>query len=134
MGKKWADEIVDWLRVNVPGRTTKEVMELISQQDFGGKYGINFTETAIKGAKSRYHIKSGMPVGTPKGHSSKYPDGMAEYIRGIAEGRSTAELVAAVNKKYGEGTINARQMRAYKKNHRINTGLTGRFEPGHVPA
>lgn len=134
MGKKWADEIVDWLRVNVPGRTTKEVMELISQQDFGGKYGIVFTEAAIKGAKSRYHIKSGTPVGTPKGHSSKYPDGMAEYIRGIAEGRSTAELVAAVNKKYGEGTINARQMRAYKKNHRINTGLTGRFEPGHVPA
>ena len=133
MRKKWADEIVDWLRGNVPGRTTKEVVELINQQGFDKKYGIVFTEAAIKGAKSRYHIKSGTPSGNPKGYSPKYPEGMEEFLKSIAEGKSTAALVDAVNEKFGEGTINARQMKTYKGNHGINTGLTGRFETGHIP-
>lgn len=134
MTKKWADEIVDWLRGNVPGRTTKEVVELINQQGFDKKYGIVFTVASIKGAKSRYHIKSGTPSGNPKGCSPKYPEGMEEFLESIAEGKSTIELVDAVNEKFGEGTINARQMKTYKGNHGINTGLTGRFKAGHVPA
>lgn len=134
MREKWADEIVDWLRGNVPGRTTKEAVELINRQGFCEKYGIVFTEASIKGAKSRYRIRSGTPPGNPKGSSPKFPEGMGEFLKSIAEGKSTAELVAAVNEKYGEGTVNVRQMRAYKKNHGIKTGLTGRFEPGHVPA
>ena len=120
--------------VNVPGRTTKEVTELINQQGFDEKYGMVFTEDIVKGAKSRYGFKSGTPMGNPKGFSSKYPEGMAEYVASIAQGKSTAELVEAVNRKYGAGTIGIRQMKAYKKNHGINTGLTGQFEPGHTPA
>lgn len=134
MRKKWDDEIVDWLRENVPGRTTKEIVELINRQDFSVKYGIVFTEAAIKGAKSRYHIKSGTPTGNPKGCSPKFPKEMEEFLKSIAEGKSTVELVDAVNKKFGAGTINASQMKTYKGNHGINTGLTGRFEPGHIPA
>lgn len=120
--------------VNVPGRTTKEVTELINQQGFDEKYGMVFTEDIVKGAKSRYGFKSGTPMGNPKGYSSKYPEGMAEYIASIAQGKNTAELAEAVNRKYGAGTIGIRQMKAYKKNHGINTGLTGQFEPGHTPA
>ena len=119
---------------NVPGRTTKEVTELINQQGFDEKYGMVFTEDIVKGAKNRYGFKSGTPMGNPKGYSSKYPEGMAEYVASIAQGKSTAELVEAVNRKYGAGTIGIRQMKAYKKNHGINTGLTGQFEPGHIPA
>lgn len=130
---KWPQEVVDWLVENVPGRTTKEVTELINQQGFDEKYGMVFTDASIKGAKSRFHIKSGTPLGNPKGYSSKYPEGMAEYVASIAQGKSAAELADAVNRKYGAGTIGVRQMKAYKRNHGINTGLTGRFEPGHIP-
>lgn len=125
---------MDWLRENVPGRSTKEVTVLINQQGFDKKYGMVFTDAIMKGAKSRFGFKSGTPTGNPKGYSSKYPDGMAEYVESIAKGKSTAELVEAVNRKYGAGTIGIRQMKAYKKNHGINTGLTGQFEPGHIPA
>lgn len=130
---KWPAEVVDWMRENTPGRTTKELTFLINQQGFDKKYGMVFTESIIKGAKSRYGFRSGTPVGNPKGYSSKYPEGMAAYVESIAQGKSTAELVEAVNRKYGEGTIGIRQMKAYKKNHGINTGLTGQFEPGHIP-
>lgn len=131
---KWPVEVVDWLRENTTGRTTKELTLLINQQGFDKKYDMIFTESIIKGAKSRYHLKSGTPGGNPKGYSSKYPEGMTAYIKSIAQGKSTAELVEAVNQKYGAGTIGIQQMRAYKKNHGINTGLTGQFEPGHIPA
>lgn len=131
---KWPQEVVSWLAENVPGRTTREVTVLINQQGFEEKYGMVFTEDIVRGAKSRFHIKSGTPVGNPKGYSSKYPEGMAEYVESIAWGKSTAELVEAVNQKYGAGTIGIRQMKAYKNNHGINTGLTGRFEPGNIPA
>lgn len=131
---KWPQEVLDWLAENVPGRTTKEVTELINQQEFDEKYGFVFTESIVKGAKSRYHIKSGTPTGNSKGYSHKYPEGMLEFVESIAHGKSTAELVEAVNDRYGAGTINIPKMKAYKRNHGINTGLTGRFEPGSVPA
>lgn len=131
--KKWPQEIVDWLVENTPGRTTKEVTALIKQQSFGEKYGMIFTADTVRRAKNRYHLKSGTPKGNPKGYSSKYPDGMEEYIKNIAQGKSTAELVEAVNRKYGDETIGIQQMKNYKKNHGINTGLTGQFKPGHIP-
>lgn len=30
----WPEEVIAWLRENVPGRTTKQVTELINQQGF----------------------------------------------------------------------------------------------------
>lgn len=102
------------------------------------KYGIEIepykADVPIPISCNRYGFKSGTPMGNPKGYSSKYPEGMAEYVASIAQGKSTAELVEAVNRKYGAGTIGIRQMKAYKKNHGINTGLTGQFEPGSTPA
>lgn len=130
---KWPDEVVDWLRENVPGRTTKEVTELINQQGFDGKYGMVFTGASIKRAKNRYHIKSGTPIGTPKGFSLKYPEGMEEYIRSIAAGRKTGETAKMVSEFFGI-EFTASQCRAYKKNHNITSGVDCRFEKGHTLA
>lgn len=132
--KKWPEEVVGWMRENTPGRTAKELTLLINQQGFDKKYDMVFTESTVNSAKSRFGFKSGTPVGNPKGHSTKYPVGMEAYVKSIAKGKSTLELVEAVNQKYGTGTIGLRQMKAYKRNHGIDTGLTGRFEPGHIPA
>ena len=68
----WPEEVIAWLRENVPGRTTKQVTELINQQGFDKKYGMVFSDAAIKGAKNRYGIKSGTTGGVPKGYSLKY--------------------------------------------------------------
>ena len=39
----WPEEVIAWLRENVPGRTTKQVTELINQQGFDKKYGMVFS-------------------------------------------------------------------------------------------
>ncbi len=131
--RKWPVEVVEWLRDNTTGRTTKELTILINQQGFDKKYGMVFTESSIKGAKGRYGFKSGTPTGNQKGYSAKYPDGMEEYIRSIAKGRGTEEIAKAVSDHFGiEFSIS--QCRAYKKNHGIASGLDCRFGKGHIPA
>lgn len=129
----WPEEVVTWLRENVPGRTSKEVAEIINQQGYDRKYGMTFTESMIKGAKNRYGIKSGTPSGTKKGSSFKYPEGMEEYVRSVAQGRKTEEIAEMVSLHFGI-EFSARQCRAYKKNHDIISGVDCRFEKGHVPA
>ena len=130
---KWPVEVVEWLRDNTPGKTTKELTILINQQGFDKKYGMVFTESGIKGAKSRYGFKSGTPVGNPKGYSAKYPEGMEEYIRSIAEGKEAGEIAKVVSEHFGiEFSIS--QCKAYKKNHDIVSGLDCRFRKGHIPA
>lgn len=130
---KWPEEVVDWLRENVPGKSTKEVTVLINQQGFDKKYGMVFTDAIIKGAKSRYHIQSGTPAGNPKGFSLKYPAGMEEYIRSISEGRTSEEIARMTAEHFGiEFSTSA--CRAYKKNHDIVSGVDCRFEKGHIPA
>lgn len=131
--RKWPVEVVDWLRENTAGRTTKELTLLINQQGFDKKYGMVFTESIVKSAKSRYHLKSGTPVGNPKGYSAKYPVGMEEYIRSIAKGKTTKEIAKAVSDHFGI-EFSVSQCKAYRGNHSIVSGVDCRFGKGHIPA
>lgn len=130
---KWPAEVVDWMCENTAGRTTKELTILINQQGFDKKYGMVFTECMVKCAKSRYGFKSGTPTGNPKGYSVKYPEGMEEYIRSIAEGKEAGEIAKAVSEHFGI-EFSVSQCRAYKKNHDIVSGLDCRFKEGDEPA
>ena len=56
--RKWPVEVVDWMRENTAGRTTKELTTLINQQGFDKKYGMVFTKDIINSIKSRYGLKS----------------------------------------------------------------------------
>lgn len=130
--RKWPEEIVDWLREHVPGRTTKEVADLINRQGFDKKYGMVFSGQAIKNAKQRYSILSGTPSGIPKGYSPKYPEGMEAFIRSIAEGRTTQEISQMVEERFGI-SFPENACRAYKKNHKIKSNLDYKFQKGHIP-
>lgn len=129
----WSEEVISWLRENVPGRTTKQVTELINQQGFDKKYGMIFSDAGIKSAKNRYGIKSGTACGKPKGYSSKYPEGMESYIRSIAQGRKTKEIAELVSAHF-RIEFSEKQCRVYKNNHSIISGVDCRFGKGHVPA
>lgn len=131
--RKWPVEVVEWMCKNTSGRTTKELVLLINQQGFDEKYGMVFTESIVKGAKSRYGLKSGTPKGNPKGYSSKYPEGMKEYIQSIAKGKETKEIAKEVSEYFGI-EFSVSQCRAYKKNHDIVSGLNCRFKDGNEPA
>lgn len=130
---RWPEEVTQWLRENVPGRTTKEVVELINQQGFGEKYNMVFTDSMVKGAKSRYKINSGTLTGLPKGRPSKqFPKEVKEYMEQNYKGVGPTEMSERLNTIYGS-TYTRQQIKAYYANHGLNSGVDTRWKKGQVP-
>lgn len=130
--KRYPDEVAEYISAHVEGMTTKQLTSDLNNI-FAHKYNLNFTEAKIKSYKTNHGLKSKTKGGMPKGFSKVYPDGMEDFVRSIANGKTTKELTEAVNEKYGAGTITAKKMRAYKKNHNIVSGIDCKFQPGHIP-
>ena len=56
-----------------------------------------------------------------------------DYLVEHIPGRYNKDLADLINNKFGL-SLTAKQIRAYRKNHKlVSSGLTGRFEKGHVP-
>lgn len=122
---KWPEEVNQFIRDNVRGRTTKELSALLN-----ANFDMQFTPQQVKCAKNRLKVQSGTKCGNPVGYSTVYPEDMLAFVQANAKGKTTRELTDLVNEKYGAGTITERKMRAYKKNHDIVSGVDGRFKKG----
>lgn len=109
------------------GKTCKELTELVNL-----KFGTDFTVTAMKSYKKRYKLKSYISRGSKAGESKLFPEEIQEFIKSNASGKGNAELTALVNKHFGTEYLKS-QIKSYKKNHHISSGLDGRFKQGHIP-
>lgn len=54
------------------------------------------------------------------------------FITQHVPGRSTQELTELINYRFGLG-LSCAQVRSFKKNHKLSSGLDGRFPKGHTP-
>lgn len=128
MIRKYSKAVHDFICDNVAGRTAKELAEMTN-----ATFGTDFTAATMKGYKSRHKLRSGTPCGGPKGRATKmYPAEVAAYIRQNYKGTSYADMAAQLEEIFGREYTPA-QIMAYYKNHKLNSGLTGHFEKGHVP-
>ena len=62
----------------------------------------------------------------------RYTKEELDFIRKVTPGRHYREIVEMFNRKF-EYQIDTKKLRETLKNHKISTGLTGRFEKGHTP-
>ena len=62
MTKMWTDERVEFLRSIAKGKRPQEITELVNE-----RFDINLKESQIKGALSRFRIRTGMPGTFQKG-------------------------------------------------------------------
>lgn len=125
---KYPDEVTEYIKNNVKGRTTKQLTQALNEL-YGEKYGITFTEEKIKSYKQNHGLKSGTNGGN---HKSKYPDGMEEYIKSIAFGTPSVEIAKKTEEYFGI-EFPAHKCRAYMKNHGIKNGIDCRIKKGNVP-
>ena len=132
MAAKYPEEVSRYIIDHCEGTYVSDLVKDLNQR-FGKKYNMTFARRKISSYKKNHGLKSGVPRQKPAGYSIKYPPGMLEYLEEIAEGKTNQELTDAVNERFGSGTITLKQLAAFKKNHKITSGLTGHFEPGHVP-
>ena len=61
-----------------------------------------------------------------------WTDEVRAFVRENHRGISNKDLAALVNNHF-DTTFTERQMESFRKNHKLQSGLDGRFKPGHVP-
>lgn len=128
MARRYSKEVHAFIQENVSGRTTRELAQMVSEV-----FGIVMTERQMKSYKSNHDLKSGTPRGIVKNSPSKvFPLEVCDYIYANYRGISHLDLANALNKRFGK-SYTAKQIASFYKNHGLISGLTGRFEKGHVP-
>lgn len=64
--------------------------------------------------------------------SKRYPKEVHDFIQAHHDGVGPTEMAHLLNEAFGTG-YTKQQIKAFYKNHHINSGLTGRFEKGNIP-
>lgn len=127
--RRYSEEVKKYIEANVKGRATSELVKMVNS-----KFGLDFNENRMRAYKKNHKLRSGVSTGWPKGHASKqYPREIKKYIYSNYKGVGNKEMAERLNKIFGTA-YTTKQLNAYYKNHKLNSGLTGRFKKGHVPA
>jgi hypothetical protein len=125
---KYPDEVVQFIADNVSGRTARELAELTN-----AAYGTSFTESSMKSYKSNHDLKSGTQCGLPAGRpTERYPENIRRYIEEKHVGIGPGEMAALLNQTF-DTNYTTKQIKGYYANHKINSGLTGHYQKGHIP-
>lgn len=129
MARRYSDDVHEFIRKHVEGTTTKELCRMLKEAT-----GVEMSEGAMKSYKTNHKLKSGTPCGLSKDHpSEQFPQHIKDYIAENYKGVGPKEMAERLNRRFGTD-YTVKQIAAYYKNHGHNSGLTGRFQPGHVPA
>lgn len=126
MISKYPEEIYDFVKTHVEGRTNKELAEIVNK-----KFGTQFTEGSMKSYIGNHKLYRKTRGGYRKVYSETFPEEIAEYIKSNYKGIGPKEMAAVLNQKYGS-SYSQRQLNTYYKNHVLNSGLDGRFQKGCI--
>lgn len=96
-------------------------------------FGTNFTPETMRQYKNNHKLKSGTPCGLPKGRATAlYPAEVRDFIHENYKGTGYVAMAAKLKETFGR-EYTPTQIMGYYKNHKLDSGLTGRFEGGLVP-
>ena len=126
--RRYSPELIAFVRENVVGRTSLELAEMVRE-----RFAVDMTESKMKSLKSNYGLKSGTPRGHRKGQCSDvYPKEVIDFILANYKGTGHQKMVELLYEKFGV-SYTKQQIKSFYGNRKLNSGLTGRFEKGHVP-
>lgn len=128
MSRRYPEEVHEYIRDNVKGKSAAELAGMTNAE-----FGTGFTASSMKAYKANRKLRSGVPTGNKKGTARVFPEEVQDFIRKNVMGTSCRELTERVNTEFGT-SYRAPQIKAYKGNHGLSSGLTGRFKKGHIPA
>lgn len=108
------------------GKFTSEITILFNEH-----FKTDFTLDQIRNYMKRECINNGMR-GKYRPQDRLLTPEQISFLRDNIAGRYNSELTKMLNEKYGLN-LSTSQLKAYRKNHRMHgSGLTGRFEKGHM--
>lgn len=118
----WKDEYTAYMQEICHGRLTPEVTKMLN-----AKFGTNYTKTQIAGVRKRLDL----PVGKVSQRKLLSKE-QHEYFVNHQFGKTAKEFSQELNKKFGLN-LTGPQIKNYRKNNNLHSGLTGRFKKGHTP-
>lgn len=129
MSRRYPKEFHEFMREFIPGHSDSEVAAAAR-----ARFEIEITPAQVKSYKGNHKLRSGTPGGMPKGTPSKsFPAEVTAFIKGNYVGTGPKAMAERLNAEFGT-TYTAAQLKGYYSNHSLNSGLTCRYEKGHVPA
>ena len=127
--RKYTEEMHQFILKHYKDVPVKELARMFNQH-----FKTDVTDDAMKSYLTNRKMKNGRPGGKPKGYYSKqFPKEVAEYIKKNYIGTGHKEMAAVLNEIFGTSYTQS-QIKGFYSNHNLNSGLTGRFEKGHVSA
>lgn len=119
MVHKYAKEQVEFIREIAPGRYNLEIADL-----FNEKFGTRITEGQMKSLKANHRIRSNVPKRRITDDYGLFTKEQKAFIKKNVLGISNSKLTYLVNLKFSL-SITVKQMKTWKKNHGLSSGLKG---------
>lgn len=110
---KWTQEQKDYLYNISEGRYSDEIARLINE-----KFNLNLKAVQIKKLKTRLGIRSNVTKGNPK----MFTEEQRSFIEKNVKDLPNEELAILVNDKFNL-KITTQQIKTYKKNNKLSSGL-----------
>lgn len=127
MKRVYTDEQRQFFADYVPGHTEIEIVK-----EFNRRFAADITISKVRGYKKNNGLKSGTHKETPKGESKVFPKEITDFIIANNYGKSTIEITALVNAEF-KTDYKINQIKAFRKNHKLISGISGQFQKDHVP-
>lgn len=110
----------------------KEVSVKELARMFNARFNTDVTDAGMKSYLTNRKMRNGRPTGYSDGiYSKEFPKEIVEYIHSNYKGTGHKVMAAALNERFGT-SYTASQIKGYYANHKLNSGLTGRFEKGQM--
>lgn len=119
MARRYTQEQVEFIREIAPGRYNDEITKL-----FNKEFGTDVTEIQIKSFKTNHRIKSNVPKRKATEEYGLFTKEQQAFIVANVKGLSNTRLTHLVNEKFNL-SITAKQMKTWKHNHGLSSGLKG---------
>lgn len=129
MKRLLTDEQDAYLREIAFGKSVNQCTDALNE-----RFGTNFTNAQIANYKSNHHISSGKKCWEFVDHKKlqKFPEEVRQFIFENYKGTSHKRMSERIKEKF-DYNITPRQIKGFYGNNNLNSGLTGRFEKGHIP-
>lgn len=125
--KKYSKEMFEFVKANIKGVRIYRMAEMVNEH-----FGIGITEKQMKAYCSNHRLTNGLfHKSVDLRDTSIFTPEQRAFIKKNYKGIGNAELAEKLNKKFGTN-FTTEQIKRYKNNNHLDSGLTGRFEKGNV--
>ena len=127
MGKKYSKEMYEYIKANIKGVRIQKITDMVND-----RFGVDMTVKKMKSYLKNHKLGNGLKHNM-KGlnYNSIFTPEQKDFIKQNYKGIGNIELTELLNKTFNT-EFTTGQIKRYKNVNNYNSGLTGRFEKGHI--